>query len=100
MKTILVLAAAMGLSISAASAECVGHKQVNASVDTETKVASVVEAGTACRGRAICDGRRDQGRVSLRLTTAARHNPAAHPLSCSLILSLTMGEAIGANGAA
>ena len=43
MKTILVLAAAMGLSISAASAECVGHKQVNASVDTETKVASVVK---------------------------------------------------------
>jgi hypothetical protein len=43
MKTILVLAAAMGLSISAASAECVGHKQVNASVDTETKVASVLK---------------------------------------------------------
>jgi hypothetical protein len=43
MKTVLVLAAAMGLSISAASAECVGHKQVNASVDTETKVASVVK---------------------------------------------------------
>jgi hypothetical protein len=42
MKTVLVLAAAMGLSISVASAECVGHKQVNASVDTETKVASVV----------------------------------------------------------
>ena len=43
MKTILLIAAAMGLSISAASAECVGHKQVNASVDTETKVASVVK---------------------------------------------------------
>jgi hypothetical protein len=43
MKTVLVLAAAMGLSISAASADCVGHKQVNASVDTETKVASVVK---------------------------------------------------------
>jgi hypothetical protein len=43
MKTVLVLAAAMGLSISAASAECVGHKQVNASIDTETKVASVVK---------------------------------------------------------
>jgi hypothetical protein len=43
MKTILLTAAAVGFSISAASAECVGHKQVNASVDTETKVASVVK---------------------------------------------------------
>ena len=43
MKTILVLAAAMGLTVSVAAAECVGHKQVNASVDTETKVASVVK---------------------------------------------------------
>ena len=43
MKTILLLAAAMGLSISAASAECPGHKQVSASIDTETKVASVVK---------------------------------------------------------
>lgn len=43
MKTILLTATAMGLSISAASTECVGHKQVNAWVDTETKVASVVK---------------------------------------------------------
>jgi hypothetical protein len=43
MKTILVVAAAMGLSISTAAAECANHKQVNASVDTETKVASVVK---------------------------------------------------------
>ena len=43
MKTILLTAAAMGLAISAASAECVGHnKQVLASTtDTETKVASI-----------------------------------------------------------
>lgn len=43
MKTILVLAAAMGLSVSVAAAECAGHKPVTASVDTETKVASVAK---------------------------------------------------------
>lgn len=43
MKTILLTAAAMGLSVSFAAADCVGHKQVNASVDTETKVASIVK---------------------------------------------------------
>jgi hypothetical protein len=43
MKTILLTAAAMGFSVSFAAAECVGHKQVNASVDTETKVASVAK---------------------------------------------------------
>jgi hypothetical protein len=43
MKTILLTAAAIGLSVSFAAADCVGHKQVNASVDTETKVASVVK---------------------------------------------------------
>ncbi len=43
MKTILVLAAAMGLTVSVAAADCAGHKQVNASVDTGTKVASVAK---------------------------------------------------------
>ena len=43
MKTVLVLVAVLGLSVSAASADCVGHKQVSASSDTETKVASVVK---------------------------------------------------------
>jgi hypothetical protein len=47
MKTILVLAAAMGLSVSVAAAECAAHKQVNASVDTQTKVASVVKQAPA-----------------------------------------------------
>lgn len=42
MKTMLVLAAAMGLSVSAAAADCAGHaKMTTASVDTETTVASV-----------------------------------------------------------
>jgi hypothetical protein len=44
MKTILLTAAAMGLSISAAAAECVGHNKVTAStdtVDTQTQVASI-----------------------------------------------------------
>ena len=43
MKTVLVLAAVLGLSISAALADCVGHKQVSASIDSETKVASVTK---------------------------------------------------------
>ncbi|RJG46318.1 hypothetical protein [Mesorhizobium sp. DCY119] len=47
MKTILVLAAAIGLTVSAASAECMGHSKVNASIDTETKVASVSTADTS-----------------------------------------------------
>ena len=42
MKTVLLTAAAMGLAISSASAECMGHnKEVLASTDTETKVASI-----------------------------------------------------------
>jgi hypothetical protein len=41
MKTILVLAAAMGLTVSVAAAECPGHSKVQASVDTETQVASI-----------------------------------------------------------
>jgi hypothetical protein len=43
MKTVLVTAAALGFSVSMAAADCPGHKQVNASVDNETKVASVVK---------------------------------------------------------
>lgn len=43
MKTMLVVAAAMGFTMSVAAAECVGHKQTTASVDTETKVASVLK---------------------------------------------------------
>lgn len=43
MKTVLVIAAATGLSISAAAAECMGHKQTTTSVDTETTVASVLK---------------------------------------------------------
>ncbi len=43
MKTVLLTAAAMGLSISAASADCARHSNISASVDTETTVASVVK---------------------------------------------------------
>jgi hypothetical protein len=43
MKMILVAAAAFGLSISAAAADCAGHSKVSASVDTETTVASVMK---------------------------------------------------------
>jgi hypothetical protein len=46
MKTVLVLAAAFGLSVSAAAAECAGHSKVSASIDTETKVASVAKDAT------------------------------------------------------
>ncbi|WP_170990092.1 hypothetical protein [Aquamicrobium sp. LC103] len=40
MKTVLVLAAALGLSVSAASAACSGHKNTTASTD-QTTVASI-----------------------------------------------------------
>ncbi|MET3662698.1 hypothetical protein ABID44_003047 [Aquamicrobium ahrensii] len=41
MKTFLAFAAAFGLSVSAASAECAWHSNVSASVDTQTTTASV-----------------------------------------------------------
>ncbi|RJT41339.1 hypothetical protein D3227_05960 [Mesorhizobium waimense] len=47
MKTFLSIAAALGLTISAASAECPGHSKVQASVDTQTKTASVEKADTS-----------------------------------------------------
>ncbi|UXN61338.1 MULTISPECIES: hypothetical protein [Phyllobacterium] len=44
MKTILVLAAAFGLTVSAASADCAGHN--SASVDKETTTASISQDQT------------------------------------------------------
>lgn len=41
MKTVLALAAVLGLSVSAAWAGCPGHDDVTASVDKETTVASI-----------------------------------------------------------
>jgi hypothetical protein len=41
MKTFLAFAAAFGLSASAAYADCASHSNVSASVDTQTKTASV-----------------------------------------------------------
>jgi hypothetical protein len=47
MKTFLAIAAALGLSVSAASAECAyHHAKVTASVDAQTKTASVEKADT------------------------------------------------------
>lgn len=46
MKTFLVLAAALGFSISAASADCAWHSKESASVDTQAKTASVDNAGS------------------------------------------------------
>jgi len=43
MKTVLVMAAALGFSVSMAAADCAGHAKVTTSVDTETTVASVVK---------------------------------------------------------
>ena len=42
MKTVLVIAAVLGLSASAALAECAGHPKVTASVDTEMTTASIM----------------------------------------------------------
>ena len=41
MKTVLALAAVLSLSASSAFAMCAGHKDVTASVDEETTVASI-----------------------------------------------------------
>ena len=42
MKIVLMMAAAWGLSVSVAAADCAGHAKVTTTVDTETTVASVV----------------------------------------------------------
>lgn len=41
MKTIMVLAAALGLSVMGAAADCSWHSKVSASADTQTKVGNV-----------------------------------------------------------
>lgn len=51
MKTALLVAAVLGLSVSSAAAECVGHNKTTASVDQQTvdqqtKVASISKAPT------------------------------------------------------
>lgn len=48
MKTVLILAAALGLSTSAALAECAGHAKVTASVevDREITTASISKSQT------------------------------------------------------
>ncbi len=49
MKTVLVIAAVIGLSTSVASAECMGYNKVTASVDVdrEIKTASITKAPVA-----------------------------------------------------
>jgi hypothetical protein len=44
MKTALLVVAALGLSVSGAAAECVGHTKTTASVDQQTKVASIANS--------------------------------------------------------
>jgi hypothetical protein len=44
MKTFLAFAAAFGLSVTAAYADCASHSNVSTSVDTQTKTASVTDA--------------------------------------------------------
>ncbi|MCF3640525.1 hypothetical protein LXM94_11175 [Rhizobium sp. TRM95111] len=46
MKTVLVLASAIGFAASAAYAECSYHSKVNAAVDTETTTASISKSET------------------------------------------------------
>lgn len=46
MKTTILVAAALGLSVSGAAAECVGHTKTTASVDQQTKVASIANSNT------------------------------------------------------
>ncbi len=44
MKAVLVVAAVLGLSSSAAFAECAGHVKTTASVDTQINTASIVKS--------------------------------------------------------
>ena len=55
MKIFLAFAAAFGLSVSAASAECTWHSKVSASVDSQTKTASVTKSdmSTAADARTV-----------------------------------------------
>ncbi|CCV06888.1 conserved exported hypothetical protein [Mesorhizobium metallidurans STM 2683] len=46
MKTTILVAAALGLSVSGAAAECVGHTKTTASVDQQSKVASIANSNT------------------------------------------------------
>jgi hypothetical protein len=43
MKAFLVFAAALGFTVSSASAECAGHSKVSAPVDMQTKAVSVAK---------------------------------------------------------
>ncbi|MET3790816.1 hypothetical protein [Aquamicrobium terrae] len=52
MKTFLAFAAAFGLSVSAAAAECAWHSNVSASVDKQTTTASVKNTETASAAEA------------------------------------------------
>ena len=47
MKTFLAIVAALGISVSGASADCPAHSKVQASVDTQTRTASVEKADTS-----------------------------------------------------
>lgn len=46
MKTTILVAAALCLSVSGAAAECPGHTKTTASVDQQTKVASIANSTT------------------------------------------------------
>ncbi|MCZ8546272.1 hypothetical protein OOJ09_18950 [Mesorhizobium qingshengii] len=53
MKTLLAVVAALGLSMSAASAECAFHSKASAAVDAQTKTASVEKADTTADTQTI-----------------------------------------------
>ena len=66
MKIVLVMAAALGLSVSAAAADCAGHAKVTTSVDTETTVASVVKQTPAAARRTVRAGRTGNAGIARR----------------------------------
>ena len=51
MKTVLVVAATLGLSASAALADCAGHDKVNASVDVDKTIKTASVATTDKQSR-------------------------------------------------
>ena len=55
MKTVLVVAATLGLSASAAFADCAGHSKVNASLDVDKTITTASVASTDKQSRLPAD---------------------------------------------
>lgn len=55
MKTVLIVAAALGLSASAAFAECAGHSKINAATDVDKTITTASVVTTEKQSRLPAD---------------------------------------------